>query len=265
MKQFDAALDRLLLAIAGRSSGRAITIIALALYGGIGLALPLIFGMSTPWLVSFNMIGTGLAAAFVLAWFGLRVQESHRRHLVEWTSDLRLLNAEEFEWLVGEIFRREGWKVEETGQHSGPDGNVDLRMSRDKQRAIVQCKRWAAWQVGVDEIRAFGGTLMREGLPGSAGYYVTLSGFTDQAIAEAKQLGVTLIGNRGLYARAEKLRKREVCPVCGSSMILDRSARGWWFRCVAAGCNGKRDLGSDPARAVELLTETPGGEVRSAT
>jgi hypothetical protein len=48
---------------------------------------------------------------------------------MEWTSDLRSLSAEEFEWLVGEFFRREEWDVRETGRQDGPDGNVDLELT----------------------------------------------------------------------------------------------------------------------------------------
>lgn len=41
-------------------------------------------------------------------------------------------------------------------------------------------------------------------------------------------------------------------------MVLDRSQHGWWFRCVADGCTGKRNLDREPALAVELLTQPPG-------
>jgi len=92
------------------------------------------------------------------------------KNLLEWTTDLRLLDAKEFEWLVGEVFRRDGWTVDETGSQDGPDGNVDLRLTRDGVHRIVQCKRWTSWNVGVDTVRAFAGTIMREGLPGSAAY-----------------------------------------------------------------------------------------------
>jgi hypothetical protein len=34
----------------------------------------------------------------------VRVEAGHRRHLVEWTTNLRHLDAAEFEWLVGEVF-----------------------------------------------------------------------------------------------------------------------------------------------------------------
>jgi hypothetical protein len=129
-------------------------------------------------------------------------------------------------------------------------------MTRGKELAVVQCKRWTAMHVGVDQIRAFAGTLMREGLAANSGYFVTLSNFTEQAIAEAHELGIVLIDGIELYNRSEKLRRHEPCPNCTSPMILDRSVHGWWFRCTIAGCGGKRDLGSQPARALELLTES---------
>ena len=204
-----------------------------------------------------NLTGTSLAAAIILAWLALRIQASHRRHLVEWTSDLRRLNAEEFEWFVGEVFRREGWKVDETGHQDRSDGNVDLRLTQAGLRSIVQCKRWTARNVGVDEIRAFAGTLHAERLPGVSAVFVTLSDYTEQARDEAKRSGIVLVDSQDLFARVERVRRTEPCPKCGAGMILDRSDWGWWFRCPVSGCGGKRDLGRDPALAVELLTTVP--------
>lgn len=254
VRRIDDAIERVLVAVATRASGRLIAAIAVFLYAGIGLALPLVLHLSVAWLISTNLIGTSLAGTLILAWLGVQVQAQHRRHLVEWTTDLRLLDAAEFEWLVGEVFRREGWLVEETGRHDGPDGNIDLRLTRDGARAIVQCKRWVSWRVSVDDVRAFGGTLLEAGLPGTAGIFVTLSDFTAQAREHATKTGLTLVDNRDLYARVERVRRKEACPKCHAAMVLDRSPRGWWFRCIVQGCDGKRDLGSDPARAVELLT-----------
>lgn len=242
--------------LATRVSGRTVAVIALLLYA-VGLALPLSLRWSVPYLVDANVIGTSLAASLSLGWFVVQVQARDRRHLVDWTTDLRLLDAAEFEWLVGELLRREGWRVEETGRQDGPDGNIDLRLTKDGQRLIVQCKRWTSWLVGVNDLRAFAGTLLREGLPGSAGIFVTLSDFTEQARDEARTTGLILVDNRDLYSRVEKARRREACPICQAPMVLDRSARGWWFRCIAPGCAGKRDLSNDPARAVELLTRQP--------
>jgi hypothetical protein len=101
------------------------------------------------------------------------------------------------------------------------------------------------------------GVLAREGFDAKGGVFVTLTGFTEQARTEAKQLGLSLLDGIDLYARVEKVRRPEPCPSCGAPMMLDRSPRGWWFRCVNLGCTGKRDLGRDPAQAVELLTQPP--------
>ena len=255
--KIDELLERLILGVATRASGRSVVLIDLVLYAGVGLLLPLALDWPVPYLISANVIGTLLAATVTLAWFAVRVQAHDRRNLVQWTTDLRLLDAAEFEWLVGELLRREGWKVEETGRHGAPDGNVDLRVTKEGQRRVVQCKRWTSWLVGVDDVRAFAGTLLREGLAGSDGIFVTLSDFTEQARDEAKRTGLTLIDNRDLYARVERARRSEPCPKCQAPMVLDRSQHGWWFRCVAPGCPGKRDLGRDPARAVELMTHLP--------
>ncbi len=257
MKALDDAIEGFLVGFAKRASGRVVATVALLLYAGLGLALPLALGWPVTWLVSANVMGTLLAGSLILVWLGVEVQAANRRHLVEWTTDLRLLDSAEFEWLVGEVFRRDGWTVEETGRRDGPDGNVDLRLTKGGQHALVQCKRWASWVVGVDDVRAFAGTLMREGLPGSSGIFVTLSDFSEQAREEANGIGLMLVDNRDLYARVEQVRRAEACPTCGSSMLLDRSTHGWWFRCVTNGCQGKGDLGKDPARAVELLTELP--------
>jgi len=257
MVKSDELFERILWAVVTRISGRTTAALALLLYAGGGLAMPLALDWSVLGLIIANIVGTMLAGFVILGWLAVQVQAGRRRQLVEWTTNLRLLTAEEFEWLVGEVFRREGWEVRETGRQDSQDGNVDLELTRDGQRMIVQCKRWESWRVGVNEVRKFAGTLMREDLGGSAGIFVTLSEFTEQARAEAQMIGMTLIDNRDLYARIEKVRRAERCDICQEPMILDRSSRGWWLRCVAAGCQGKRDLGSDAGRAVDLLTQPP--------
>ena len=257
MSQPEDIFDRALLALVARVSGRAVAVIALILYPGLGLIVPVLSGMSTSWLVSVNVMGVTFAALVSLGWLVVQLEAKDRRHLLEWTSDLRLLTGQEFEWLVGEVFRREGWKVTETGRQDGPDGNVDLRLTRGNDRRLVQCKRWISWQVGVDEIRAFGGTLMRENMTGSQGIFVTYSDFTEAAREEARKTGVVLLDRHELHNRVEGVRRIEPCPICERPMMLDRSQHGWWFRCTARGCAGKRDLASDPARAVELLTARP--------
>jgi HJR/Mrr/RecB family endonuclease len=242
-----------------RSVGRLPLAGALALaavvYVGFGLVLPLGAGASKGLLVLLNVMGVALAWTITLAWLLPRIEATHRRHLLEWTTDLRRLSAQEFEWIVGEVFRREGWNVAETGREAAADGNVDLRLRSGNRQMLAQCKRWSSTAVGVDEVRKLAGTLMREGLPGNAGTLVTLSHFTGPAQTEAKKLGIHLIDNADLVRRLEQVRRPEPCPICATSMVLDKSARGWWYRCPRwkDGCRGKRDLGTSPGRAVELL------------
>lgn len=230
---------------------------ALVLYPGIALIVPLSLNLHRVFLVEANCVGAVLAAVVGVGWLTVRIQLLHRQHLVEWTTNIRLLNAQEFEWLVGELFRRDGWQVEETGRIDAPDGNIDLELRRNGTRRIVQCKRWSARVVGVEEIRQFLGTILRESLTADAGLFVTLSDFTQQARAEARQAGLQLMDGHELYASLERHKAAEMCPLCQTPMILDRSQVGWWFHCIARGCSGKRDLSSDPARAVELLTMHP--------
>lgn len=249
-------LEELVDAFVTHVPGPVVAATAVLLYSGLGLALPLSLHWRTEYLVEANAVGTVLAAVLALAWFIVQIQAGHRRHLLEWTTSLRVLDASEFEFLVGELFRREGWAVTETGGVGTPDGNVDLELARGRDRRIVQCKRWTAQPVGVDDIRRFAGTLMRERLNGKAGVFVTLSSFTEQARKEALETGIEVVDNRELVARIEKVRRTEPCPKCGSPMVVDRSTRGWWLRCRASGCFGKRDLGNDPGRAAQLLVES---------
>ena len=65
---------------------------------------------------------------------------------------------------------------------------------------------------------------------------------------------MTLIDGIDLAHRVDNVRRAEACPICRAPMIVDLSRYGWWLHCVVPGCKGKRDLGNEPGRAVELLT-----------
>jgi len=255
MRSLEERLNEAVDALVHNVPGPVVGTITIAFYPGLGLLLPVALQWSQSAFVIANLVGVTVAAVLSLGWLLAQVESARRRHLVEWTTDLRNLDSDEFEWFVGEVFRREGWEVAEKGRPDAPDGNIDLELSRDGRRQVVQCKRWESWFVGVDAIRAFGGTLRREGLDN--GFFVTLSSFTEAARAEAPRIGITLIDGPALFKKVEGVRHQERCPVCGQPMRFDRSSLGWWFHCVTPGCGYKRDLGSDPGKAVELLTEQP--------
>ena len=246
--------DDLLTRTAGRLEPQHALLVAVAIYVVVGVAFPLATDLGQVGLISFGFLGMMLGVSVMVASLFAWQQAAHRRHLIEWTSDLRKLDAEEFEWLVGEVLRREGWVVTETGRPDAADGNIDLRARRQGQTLFVQCKRWSSWQVGVDEVRKMAGTTAGEREAGATGALVTLSDFTQAAVEEARRLNVELVDGVALLARIERVRASEGCPSCGTPMVVDRSTRGWWLRCPRyPGCSGKRDLGREPGQAVDLL------------
>ena len=92
----------------------------------------------------------------------------------------------EFEMLVGEAFRRRGYRVVETGG-SGSDGGIDLVLSKGTEKFLVQCKQWKAFKVGVDVVRELYGVMAAKGAAG--GFVVTSGSFTADAkeFAEGSQ------------------------------------------------------------------------------
>src|SRR4029450_7889695 len=74
---------------------------------------------------------------------------------------LRALSWQDFERMVGEAYRRQGYVVEELGG-SAPDGGVDLYIFNGGQKTVVQCKRWRTLQVGVPLVRELYGVVTAE-------------------------------------------------------------------------------------------------------
>lgn len=96
------------------------------------------------------------------------------------------LSWQQFERLVGELFRKQGFLVEETGG-GGADGGVDLLLRRDGERHLVQCKQWRAYKVGVGTVRELYGVMAERGAAG--GFVVTAGRFTEEAIRRGLQAG----------------------------------------------------------------------------
>jgi restriction endonuclease len=256
--------DRLIRAISPLHPA-VVVLLGLIVYAAWGIALPLLLSVKTAWLLSFNTEGALFAGLIFFARLLPVIEGRLRRLQLEQATDLRRLSAREFEELVGELFRLEGWNVTETGGHGWADGNVDLRLRRGAEQRIVQCKQWTSRGIGVDEVRKLGGTLLREGLSGSEGILITSAEFYPAAIKEADKLGITLIDGSDLVGRLDKVgasgllnraaRDPWPCPDCATPMILGESPHGWWLRCPKYGtdCRGKHDLGKDPRLAIERL------------
>lgn len=138
----------------------------------------------------------------------------------------------EFERLVGEAFRMQGYTVVEQGGAQA-DGGVDLVLRKGKDTFLVQCKQWKAFKVGVDVIRQLFGVMAADGAAG--GFIVTSGTFTEGAHAFAHGRNLMLVDGPkllGLMHQAkESLRSAApvappACPACNASMLQRTAQKG---------------------------------------
>jgi restriction system protein len=148
---------------------------------------------------------------------------------------LRGLSWRQFELLVGEYFKRQGYFVKQDAQ-AGPDGGVDVTVYKDKEKYLVQCKQWRAVQVGLPVVRELLGAISVQGAAG--GFVVTSGGFTKPAKDFANGTNIKLIDGAmllskigGYVAEVDSNQVPDIveirtpsCPVCGSEMVK-RTAR----------------------------------------
>ena len=104
------------------------------------------------------------------------------------------LDWREFERLVGHYFEQRGFAVVQTG--SGADGGVDLKLSKDGERYLVQCKHWRARSVGVEPVRELYGVLAASRSVGA--YMVTSGRYTRAARAFAHGREIQLLDGNDL-------------------------------------------------------------------
>ena len=109
----------------------------------------------------------------------------------------------EFEMLVGEAFRVQGYGVVETA--SGADGGVDLVLANGPDTYFVQCKQWRDRPVGVKTVRELYGAVAAQHATG--GFVVTSGRFTAPAVEFAKVPNLTLIDGRQLHAMIQMVHR----------------------------------------------------------
>lgn len=175
------------------------------------------------------------------------------------------LTWDEFELLVGELYRRDGFAVE-ISNATGSDGGIDLVLRRDSARFIVQCKHWKSVKVTVKDIREFFGVLVSESA--TRGIFVTTTSFTRDAIQFAVGKPLDLIDGSTLdtliarhpdlldvssWSRAFKSGatvKDPMCPSCSSSMVMRSGRHGTFWGCATyPKCRGKRETRKHICRA----------------
>ena len=205
-------------------------------------------------------IGQYLLPLFCLIGAALSAYHRHeRRGLVERVTRnpaadmLNGMSWQQFEKLVGEGFRRQGYAVKETGG-GGADGGVDLRLTRNGETYLVQCKQWRAFKVGVDVVRELYGVMAADGAAG--GFVVTSGRFTEEATKFAAGRNVTLLDGvrlKGLIQQATNAHptaprntsptptENPRCPICAKAMVRRTAKRGSSPNTAFWGCSGYPD------------------------
>ena len=230
--------------------------------------------------------GVATAGQYIVALVGLVgalmsfVRRKQRTGLVTDVAQAKSANAldgmswREFEMLVGEAYRLQGYRVIETGG-GGADGGIDLALTKGGEKFLVQCKQWKAYKVGVDVVSELYGVMAAKGATG--GFVVTSGRFTEDAKAFADGRNVQLVDGPKLFAMIKagevvadplplnsptaqqpnskpqmaqpKAAIEPSCPQCGSSMVK-RTARkvgnagGEFLGCSKfPTCRGVRPIG----------------------
>lgn len=227
------------------------------------------FRFAPPLLAGTSLIGKAMAtflptiahwpAIAVLAAGLIGVGKRHwRRFLLSRGGSLRALREmawPDFELVVGEAYRQQGYSVKERGGRQA-DGGIDLELARGSERVIVQCKHWRNRLVPVQLVRELLGVVTAEGA--DRGILVATSGFTRDALSFAEGKPLELIDGEALAeltgpptgsaaARSSAAPAREPgCPTCGKPMVLRTARRGqkvgsqFWGCSAFPACRGIR-------------------------
>jgi restriction system protein len=126
------------------------------------------------------------------------------------------MSWQDFELLIAEAFRLQGFRVAEKGG-AGADGGVDMELTKDGERWLVQAKHWRAKRVPVEVVRELAGVMPFRRAVG--GYVVTSGTFTEPAKEFARGRGIKIINGEALddmlmEAPDRQVRQRGRLPGC---------------------------------------------------
>src|SRR5574343_691146 len=194
---------------------------------GVGTMLATVFQYIVPFAF--------LVGAFISFSRRRRQSELHAQVASDPAADaLEKMSWRDFEGLVAEAFRQQGYRVLERGG-DGPDGGVDLELHMGSDKYLVQCKQWKSTKVGVATVRELYGVMTAERAVG--GFVVASGQFTEEARSFAEGRSIKLIPAQSLLTMIQQNaghpcnpRPAEevapACPKCGSPMVQRVAHKG---------------------------------------
>ncbi|SRR6266480_600557 len=193
-------------------------------------------------ILSFGLVGAGSR------WLDRR-GDGARLDAQTGVDSVRRLSWQEFERLLGEYYRRQGYQVQQRG---GPvaDGGADLELHKGGVKLLVQAKHWRTWTVKLPQLRELWGAVADEHADGAI--LVTSGSFTDDARRWTAGKNLTLIDGPELVklirsvqresgASAVKVLSDGLCTECGRPMVRRIAKRGALAGEPFWGCSGYPD------------------------
>ena len=116
---------------------------------------------------------------------------------------IRDLSWQQFEPQVAEAYRRQGYTVVEN-RHGGPDGCVDIRLEKDNELHLVQCKLWKRKNVGVATVRELYDVMTAE--QATSGSIVCSGKYTQDAKNFAHGKSIDFVDGNQLEAMIKKVQ-----------------------------------------------------------
>ena len=151
--------------------------------------------------------GIAVAAVFLLLAVVSYVERTRKKRLLDRQQNLesiRDLHWRQFEELVAEAFRRDGFSVIENA-YAGADGGVDIRLRKGGESYLVQCKNWRKRSIGVATVREMFGVLAAES---AREVLIVCSGtFTADAVRFAEGKPIRLVDGDKLMEMVARVRR----------------------------------------------------------
>jgi restriction system protein len=177
----------------------------------IGFVLTVVFWdaiVHVPVLQIFGlMFGTVFAAICLIAGFKGFISRNRQQQFLRTEIDMewvRGLSWRGFEHQLAEVYRQQGYTVEETGG-GGADGGIDLKLFKNGRNIIVQCKHWKTWKVNVKPVRELFGVMIAE--KADAAIFITSGQYTSDALKFAKGKPIELISQNGFLDLVRRFQK----------------------------------------------------------